>query len=72
MSNRFAKEIACAIIRQAVDDVNADTIFLRQAQNDLKEGHRSTAIYFLRSRFFEFMCDSMGLSASNIRRQAFK
>jgi hypothetical protein len=72
MTNDYAKKIACAMIRQAVDDVNADTKFLREAQNDLQEGHRATAIIFLRSRFFDFLCDSMGLSASNIRLQAFK
>lgn len=69
---RYSREVACAMIEQAMEDVHSHRVFKSKTLNDLQEVYRSSAITFFRSRFFEFMCDAMQLNADAIRFRAFR
>lgn len=69
---KYTREVACAMIKQAMDDIHSCKTFQSRNLNDIQEMNRSSAITFFRSKFFEFMCDALQLNADAIRFRAFR
>jgi hypothetical protein len=67
----FTKNVWCAVIEQAVRDMEDKTFKRSDAQN-MHNHNRGTAKTFLTSKFFQFLCHEFDLPADKIQRKAFK
>jgi hypothetical protein len=67
----FTRNVWCAVIEQAVADMEDKTFQRSDAQN-LHNHYRGTAKAFLTSKFFHFLCNELELPADKIQRKAFK
>ena len=72
LNERGCRELMCAFIRQAIDDVDARTDFSSKSKNNEWETYKRSAIHFVRSPFFEALCRTLNLPHDKIRNSAFK
>lgn len=68
----FTRSVLCAMIEQAVADLKSDTVYEKVNAQSNADQNRRSAKYFLQSDFFNALCDTLGLPACKIKREAFK
>ena len=68
----FTRNVLCAMIQQAVVDLKSDTIYEKVNTQSHADQNRRSAKYFLQSDFFTALCDTLGLPACKIKREALK
>ena len=69
---QFTRKILCGMIEQAVEDLQSEKVFLSRQLNAHQEIDRDTALYFIRSKAFQGICDVLALPADKIKTQALK
>jgi hypothetical protein len=68
----FAREVACAIIRQAHADATCTKEFQTKQCQEEQERNRDCAIRFFRGAWYKHICEALDLPACSIKRNAFK
>ena len=68
----FTREVICQMIERAyLDAISKTNGFMRNHTSNVATKHQDDAIYFLKSKGFEQLCDAIGVSHSKIRNKAF-
>lgn len=68
----FAREIACAIIRQAHADASCVKNFQTKTCQEEQERNRDCAIRFFRGKWYRHICEALNLPSDSIKKNAFK
>jgi hypothetical protein len=68
----FVRNILCAMIETAVDDVVNETAYTSKNRRNTQHLDRQSAIEFIRSKAFVEICDTLNLPADKIKRAAFQ
>lgn len=66
------RALICAVIEQAVEDVEAKVDYVDTWKNKDGELYRNSAADFLRDPFFKELCEQLKVPADKIRTAAFK
>jgi hypothetical protein len=72
----FTREVLCAMIEQAVEDAQNETVYKTKSLNEHREMNQRSAIAFLNSTFYGDLCEALGdaagvvLPSKKIRRKA--
>ena len=72
----FTREVLCAMIEQAVEDAQNETVYETKSLNEHREMNQRSAIAFLNSTFYGDLCEALGdaagvvLPSKKIRRKA--
>jgi hypothetical protein len=59
----FTREILCAMIEQAVEDAQNETVYETKSLNEHRESNQRSAIAFLNSSFYGDLCEALGDAA---------
>jgi len=68
----FTRSLLCAMIQQAVADLQSEKVFQSKQLNEAQELDRESAIHFIKSRAFQGICDVLALPADKIKTRALK
>ena len=68
----FTRNIMCAMIQRAVEDLKNETTYGKTNAQSHADQNRRSAKYFLQSDFFNSLCETLGLPACKIKREALK
>ena len=66
------RALLCAVIQQAVEDVDAKIDYVDTRKNKDGELYRNSAAEFIRDPFFQELCEQLKVPADKIRTAAFK
>ena len=66
------RALLCAVIQQAVEDVEAKIDYVNKWKNKDGELYRNSAAEFIRDPFFQELCEQLKAPADKIRTAAFK
>ena len=66
------RALLCAVIQQAVEDVEAKIDYVDTRKNKDGELYRNSAAEFIRDSFFQELCEQLKVPADKIRTAAFK
>jgi hypothetical protein len=64
------RNLLCALIHQAAEDLHAKTYYLAASKNDANRLARKTARAFFESRAYSGICGILGVSPSRLRAAA--
>lgn len=68
---QFTRNVWAACIKQAMADME-DKEYVRDYMNNNHRENRKTAIQFLKSPVFDWICQELDFPARQIRQEAFK
>ena len=72
----FTRKLLCAVIEQAFEDAQNDTVYETKSLNEHREINQRSAIAFLNSTFYGDLCEALGdaagvvLPSKKIRQKA--
>jgi len=72
LNERGCRELMCAFILQAVEDVDITTDYSSKSKNNEWETYKRSAIHFMKSPLFEALCRTLNLPHDKIQRRAFQ
>lgn len=67
---QFTERLTKRIILQAAEDLKNETKYLRKHTQNTADTHKESALYFIRSRAFEELCDAVGWNWKLIKKAA--
>jgi len=69
---QFTRNLLCGMVKQAVEDMRSEKVFVSKQMNAHQEIDRDTALHFIRSKAFQGICDVLSLPADKIKTKALR